>query len=169
MGNIDLFNSMTEPPVLLPVNRLQRLRSLSHLLDNAIVVPGTRYRFGLDPILGLLPGAGDLIGTGFSAYIILEAALIGLPKVTLTRMAFNILLETVFGSIPLIGDFFDFAWKANVKNLELLESHVATPRTSRRNDWWFAVLLIIGLFAVVLSIAALSLQFFGYLWGVIFR
>ncbi|PSB02634.1 DUF4112 domain-containing protein [Merismopedia glauca] len=161
---------MPEPsPVLLPVNRLQRLRSLSHLLDNAIAVPGTRYRVGLDPILGLLPGAGDIIGTGFSAYIILEAALMGLPKVTLTRMAFNILLETVVGSVPFFGDIFDFAWKANVKNLELLESHVATPRSSKRGDWWFAVLLIIGLFAVVLGIAALTINLFGYLWSVIFR
>jgi hypothetical protein len=161
---------MSKPsPVILPVNRLQRLRSLSHLLDNAILIPGTSYRVGLDPILGLLPGAGDIIGTGFSAYIILEAALMGLPKVTLARMAFNILLETIVGSIPFIGDFFDFAWKANVKNLELLESHLATPRSSKKADWWFAILLIIGLFAVVLGIAAVTWSLFGYLWGVIFR
>jgi hypothetical protein len=161
---------MSKPsPVILPTNRLQRLRSLSHLLDNAILIPGTDYRIGLDPILGLLPGAGDIIGTGFSAYIILEAALMGLPKVTLTRMAFNILLETVVGSIPFIGDFFDFAWKANVKNLELLESHVAAPKSSKKGDWWFAILLIIGLFAVVLGLAAVTWSLFSYLWGLIFQ
>jgi hypothetical protein len=150
-------------PVLLPANRLQRLRSLSHLLDNAIPVPGTKYRVGLDPILGLLPGAGDIIGTGFSAYIILEAARMGLSKVTLSRMAFNILLETIVGSVPFIGDLFDFAWKANVKNLELLESHIAKPRASKKADLWFAILLIVGLFAVVLGIAALTLNLLGYI------
>jgi hypothetical protein len=161
---------MSKPsPVILPANRLQRVRSLSHLLDNAILIPGTDYRIGLDPILGLLPGAGDIIGTGFSAYIILEAALMGLPKVTLTRMAFNILLETVVGSVPFIGDFFDFAWKANVKNLELLESHMAAPKSSKRGDWWFAILLIIGLFAVVLGLAAVTWSLFSYLWGLIFQ
>ncbi|HEY9693218.1 MAG TPA: DUF4112 domain-containing protein [Oculatellaceae cyanobacterium] len=136
--------------------KMKRLRSLTHILDNAIAIPGTRYRVGIDPILGLLPGAGDFIGTAFSGYIVLEAALMGLPRPTLIRMFYNIILDEIVGSIPVIGDFFDLGFKANVKNLALLEAHVATPQESKKADWLFILLLLGGLILFVVAITAIS-------------
>lgn len=105
-------------------SKVERLRKFSRLLDNAIGIPGTKFRIGLDPILGLVPGAGDLIGTALSAYIVVEAARLGLPKSLLGRMVLNILLEGVVGSIPVVGDWFDFAWKSNTKNMGIIETHI---------------------------------------------
>ena len=136
--------------------RMKRLRSLTHILDNAIAIPGTGYRVGIDPILGMLPGAGDFLGTAFSAYIVMEAALLGLPRPTLLRMVSNIIFESVVGVVPVLGDFFDFAWKANVKNMALLEAHMASPQASKRADWWFIILLLAGLILVVVGITAIS-------------
>jgi hypothetical protein len=140
--------------------KMDRLRSLSYLLDNSIPIPGTSYRVGIDPIIGLLPGGGDFLGMAFSGYIVWEAALLGLPKVTLIGMAVNILLETLVGAVPVVGDWFDFAWKANVKNLALLEAHLASGRASKRADWWFLVLLFGGLFLVAIAIATISFFIF---------
>jgi len=100
---------------------LNRIRRLSRLMDTAIGIPGTRFRIGLDPIIGLIPGAGDLVSTSFSAYIIFLAARFGLPRQVLTQMIFNIALEAVVGSVPLVGDLFDAAYKSNIRNLNLLE------------------------------------------------
>ncbi len=136
--------------------RLNRLRSLSHILDNAVPIPGTSYRVGLDPILGLLPGAGDFLGTAFSAYIVMEAALLGLPRPALIRMVFNILLDEVAGTIPVVGDWFDFGWKANAKNMVLLEAHMASPRSGQGQTGGLFILLLGGLIIFVIGITAIS-------------
>lgn len=139
-----------------PSSSLKRLRQMSHLLDNVIAIPGTGIRFGLDPILGLLPGGGDVL-TGFmSVYIVFEAARMGLPAPTLGRMGFNIVLDTLTGLVPVLGDLFDVAWKANSQNVALLEKHMANPEPSRAADKVFAFMVIVGLLALVLGIAALS-------------
>ncbi|MBD1863623.1 MULTISPECIES: DUF4112 domain-containing protein [Trichocoleus] len=103
---------------------LNRIRKLSRLMDTAIRIPGIGFRIGLDPIMGLIPGAGDLVSTAFSAYIIFLAARFSLPSPVLYRMVFNIGLEAVVGSIPLIGDLFDAFYKSNIRNLALLEQHL---------------------------------------------
>ncbi|MGF1495421.1 MAG: DUF4112 domain-containing protein [Elainellaceae cyanobacterium] len=103
---------------------LQQIRRLSRLMDTAIRIPGTRFRIGLDPIIGLIPGAGDLVTTGFSAYILILAMRFGLPSSMLRRMVFNVALESVLGAVPLIGDIFDAFFKANMRNLALLERHL---------------------------------------------
>lgn len=136
---------------------LQRLRKLTRLLDNAIAIPGTTFRVGLDPILGLLPGIGDFLGTALSAYIVIEAARLGLPRATLGRMVFNVLAESVFGAVPVLGDLFDFAWKANVKNMELLETHFSVARESEKGNRWFVFLLLAGLIIVGLGLVTFSL------------
>ncbi|MFP4119908.1 DUF4112 domain-containing protein [Coleofasciculus sp.] len=136
---------------------LRRLRRLSHLLDNAIPIPGTPWRFGLDPVLGLLPGAGDFLGTAFSAYIVLEAARIGIPRSLLGQMVINILLDTVIGSVPVVGDIADATWKANAKNIELLETYWDSPQPEKQTDWFFLVWLLLGLLIAVTIIATLSL------------
>jgi len=111
--------------------QIERLRTISRLLDNAFSIPGTRVRFGLDPLIGLVPGLGDAVGALFSAYVILQASRLGAPRSVLTRMVANVGIDTLVGWIPLIGDLFDFGWKANTKNLALLEQHVQQPATAR--------------------------------------
>ncbi|NJK51085.1 DUF4112 domain-containing protein [Candidatus Gracilibacteria bacterium] len=103
---------------------LNRIRRLSRLMDTAIRIPGIGFRIGLDPILGLIPGAGDVITTAFSAYLIYLAARFGLPAKVIRQMVFNIALEGVIGGIPLVGDLFDAAYKSNIRNLALLEQHL---------------------------------------------
>ena len=103
---------------------LKRIRRLSRLMDTAIGIPGTKFRIGLDPIIGLVPGAGDLVSTAFSAYIILLAARFKLPRAALQKMVFNVALESVVGAVPLAGDIFDAYYKSNIRNLEILENHL---------------------------------------------
>lgn len=146
--------SMVTPSKLATVNRL---RKFSRLLDSAIGIPGTKFRIGLDPILGIIPGAGDFLGTALSAYLVIEAARLGLPKETLLKMVSNIVLESAVGTIPVVGDLFDAAWKANTKNFELLEAHLNIPQEVEKKNSWFIVLLIAGL--IVFSIGILTVSF----------
>ena len=103
---------------------LNRIRQLSRLMDTAIRIPGTGFRIGLDPIIGLLPGGGDLISTAFSAYIIYLATRFGIPGKDLKKMLFNIGLEAVVGTVPLVGDLFVAYYKSNIRNLAILEQHL---------------------------------------------
>ena len=103
---------------------LNRIRQLSLLMDTSLRVPGTGFRIGLDPIIGLIPGAGDLISTAFSAYIIFLATRFGIPRQDLTEMIFNVALESVVGTVPLVGDLFDAFYKSNIRNLAILEKHL---------------------------------------------
>ncbi|MBW4580823.1 MAG: DUF4112 domain-containing protein [Tildeniella nuda ZEHNDER 1965/U140] len=135
---------------------LQRIRLVTHLLENAIAIPGTRIRFGLDPILGLLPGAGDFLGAAVSAYIVIEAARFGLPRETLVQMVTNLVLDSVGGSLPVLGDVFDATWKANSRNLALLEAHVATPLPTKAADRRFVILIVLALIVLLIGIAAVA-------------
>lgn len=103
---------------------LNRIRRLSRLMDSSIRIPGIGFRIGLDPIIGLVPGAGDLISTAFSAYIIYLATRFRLPFSVVRLMIFNIALEAVVGAVPLVGDLFDAVYKSNIRNLALLEKHL---------------------------------------------
>lgn len=107
------------------LKNLKRIRRIAKLLDTAIGIPGTKFRLGLDPILGLIPGGGDLITAGISAYTIYLATSFGLEKADLQKMIQNIALETVVGFVPIAGDIFDAYFKANIRNLEILERHLA--------------------------------------------
>ncbi|MDZ7959748.1 MAG: DUF4112 domain-containing protein [Aulosira sp. DedQUE10] len=104
---------------------LNRIRKLSRLMDTSIRIPGIGFRIGIDPILGLVPGAGDLISTAFSAYIIFLATRFGIPRQDLTKMIFNVGLEAVVGTVPLVGDLFDAFYKSNIRNLDILEQHLS--------------------------------------------
>ena len=108
------------------LKQLQRIRKIARLLDTAIGIPGTKFRIGLDPILGLLPGGGDLISAGISAYMIYLAARLGLKNAEILKMIKNVAIETAIGSVPIAGDIFDAYFKANMRNLEILEQHLAT-------------------------------------------
>ncbi|MBE9079586.1 DUF4112 domain-containing protein [Romeria aff. gracilis LEGE 07310] len=106
------------------LRNLNRIRRLSRLMDTAFRIPGIGLRIGLDPIIGLVPGLGDLIATAVSAYILFLAARFRLPGKVFGRMVFNVGLEFVIGAIPLLGDIFDAFFKSNVRNLALLEAHL---------------------------------------------
>jgi Domain of unknown function (DUF4112) len=126
-----LFRSKTQKPWS-PQDeaRLKRVRLLSRLLDEQFRIPGTTYRIGLDGLLGLIPGVGDAAGALLSAYILYEAMRLGAPGTVLLRMIANIGIDTVGGAIPVVGDIFDIAWKANKKNAALLHAYFAAQRTS---------------------------------------
>ncbi|MEC4802964.1 MAG: DUF4112 domain-containing protein [Jaaginema sp. PMC 1079.18] len=130
-------------------NTLKQLRWLSHWLDNAITIPGTSWRIGLDPIIGLIPAVGDYAGTVLSSYIVLQAARLGAPKEKLTQMTFNIILELLVGTVPVAGDLFDATWKANRQNLDLLEEHLKVAPSDPKVNWGFVILLL-GIVALVL-------------------
>ena len=102
---------------------LARLDRLARLLDTAISIPGTKIRFGADAIVGLLPGIGDAVTTGLSAYIVYEAHRLGVPRALLGRMVANVALDGLVGAVPVVGDMFDVMWKANRRNLRLLREH----------------------------------------------
>lgn len=140
---------------------VRRMRRLSTLLDNAIRVPGTSIGFGIDPILGLIPGGGDILGGVLSIYIVFEAFKLGLPRETLITMVANIALETLTGTVPVFGDIFDVAWKANVKNVELLETHVNSEAVGEKADPWFVFLLLGGLLLLIIFIAMIGIAIFA--------
>lgn len=148
---------------------LKRLQQMSHVLDEAITIPGIGVRVGLDPILGLLPGGGDVVTGLLSVYVVFEAAKMGLPAPTLGRMGFNILLDVLSGMVPVLGDLFDVGWKANSRNVALIEKHLAAPVPSRAADKVFAFLVIGALVALVIGVAALSVWIVAQLWSAISR
>lgn len=140
------------------------LRRLAWLLDDAIRLPGG-YRIGLDGIVGLVPGIGDALGLAASAYIIVRAKGLGVPRIVLTRMIGNVALEFVIGLIPLLGDLFDFAFKANRRNLALMEQYLVNEREVRRRSRARVFLAIaIGLVLLALLLI-LAFRFVQWLWA----
>ena len=133
-----------------------RLRRLGEWLDSAVRIPGTRFGIGLDGLIGLIPGVGDALGAALSAYIVVQAARLGVSRATLTRMLLNVGVDTVIGAVPAIGDIFDFGWKANSRNLALLNAHLERPAavhaSSRRV--LIAVIAAVGLFLVGVVVLA---------------
>jgi Domain of unknown function (DUF4112) len=102
----------------------ERLDWLSNLLDVAFVVPGTNVRFGVEAILRLVPGIGDAVASALSAYVIYEASRLGIPKLLLARMIANVVIEGFAGAVPIAGDLFDVAWRANRRNVALLRDYL---------------------------------------------
>ena len=143
------------------LSQVSRLRRISRLLDNAISIPGTKISFGLDPIIGLLPGGGDTITGGIAGYIVVEAARMGVPREILWKMVGNILIDSFAGTVPVVGDLFDVGWKANVKNIELLEKHLDVAE-SDSSDRLFIIGLILLIVLIVLGFAAIA--FFTVTW-----
>jgi len=118
---------------------LETLRRWAVLLDNAFRVPGTGIRFGLDPILGLIPGIGDLATPVLSVLILVHGARVRVPKVVLARMVINAIVDFTVGAILVVGDLFDFGWKSNAWNLALLERHARPGLPATRGDWIFVI------------------------------
>lgn len=137
--------------------RNENLELLSRVLDTWFRIPGTSIRFGLDGIIGLVPGIGDVLAGLASCVIILAAWMRGLPYVTIARMLVNLALDVIIGAVPLLGDAFDIAWKANRRNYALLIHHLEHPRRRYWGDWFFLAavgLTIAAIFAVPLLLIA---------------
>jgi hypothetical protein len=130
--------------------RIAALRHVARLLDSAYQIPGTSYRFGLDPVVGLVPGLGDLISPLFTIALLWQSQDLQLPRIVQLRMLFNVLIDTVIGIVPLAGDLFDVAWKANDMNMALLDRHAGEERPASAGDWLF----VVGLTLVLVAIAA---------------
>ncbi|MHA3770679.1 DUF4112 domain-containing protein [Verrucomicrobiota bacterium sgz303538] len=126
---------------------------MAKLMDTAFVIPGTNIRFGLDPILGLLPGLGDTLTSLVSTVLIFQSARYGVPKVVIARMAMNVIANTAVGTIPVVGDAFSVYFKSNAKNYELLRRHAGTQRKSTVGDW----LVVGGVIAVLLLMIVLMI------------
>ena len=150
------------------ISKLSKLRRVSKLLDNAITIPGTKISFGLDPILGLLPGGGDTLTGGISAYIVVEAARMGVPREILYKMVGNILIDSFAGTVPVVGDLFDLGWKSNVKNIELLEKHLDFAESGKK-DYLFIFGLILLLTLIVLGFAAIAFFTVTWFWQLVFN
>ena|ERR1700722_17536075 len=127
----------------------ENLDLLSHVLDDWFQIPGTSIRFGIDGIVGLIPGVGDLLGGLASCIIVLAAWFRGVPAITVARMVANIAVEVFVGAIPFFGDAFDIAWKANRRNYKLLSGSLAAEPRSTAQDWLFFG--VIGLAVLALS------------------
>ncbi len=135
---------------------LAKLRGLSRVLDGAVEIPGTGIRVGLDPILGLVPVVGDWIGAALSGYIIVQGARLGASRATLLRMTGNLLVDLMVGAVPVLGDIFDFGFKANQRNLALISTHMQSPERRRRSDIAVVGGVIGGL--LVLAVGAIALS-----------
>jgi hypothetical protein len=140
----------TRTPARVPARHLEHARLLARLLDDAIPIPGTSYRIGLDPLLGLVPGLGDLLGALLSAWILVLASRLGAPRAVLVRMALNVAVDTVVGIVPGVGDVFDAAWKSNARNVALIEAWQAQPGRTERAS----AARVVGLVLLVLLLAA---------------
>ena len=154
--------------ILSPDARTRRVRALARLLDNAITVPGTSWKIGLDPIIGLIPGVGDMVGAVLSGYIVLEAVRAEVPTFTLARMLVNVGIDTLLGAVPAVGDVFDAAWKSNAMNVALLESHLVATGSAppkRRNVIGVMVLALLVLVLIVGAGVALGIFVARLLWG----
>jgi len=134
---------------------VRRVRALARALDTAIRIPGTSIRFGLDSIIGLVPGAGDVLSSILSGYIVLASARLGVPPWVVVRMILNLGVDTLVGSVPLAGDLFDVGFRANTRNAALLERHMAEPQAARRSSKVAVLAAIAGV--VILAAGGIAL------------
>ena len=154
-----------EPEVFTPDEwqARERLQKLAWLLDSSVPVPGTRFTIGLEALIGLVPVLGDLVGVLLSSYIVSEAARLGVGKSILARMTFNVVVEGLAGMVPVAGDLFDAAWKANQRNVALLNEYLEQPRRATVASRKF----IAGVVAVLVLLVALIVGAGVFLWSLL--
>ena len=112
---------------------LKSVERLERILDNSIALPGG-YKIGVDGLIGLIPGIGDLFTGGISMFLVYKAVQLNIPKFTIAKMVLNIAVDTTLGSIPLVGDIFDFAWKSNTKNAKIIRKHIENENTQTKEN-----------------------------------
>ena len=134
------------------------LRRWSHRLDSVSTVPGTRFRFGWDPLIGLIPGAGEVVSASFGALVLYRSLRLGVPRVVMLRMVLNVLVDLAVGAIPVLGDLLDFAWKSNDMNFALLVRHAQPGRPPTSGDWAFVMGILTALGSAAVLVAL------GFVW-----
>jgi hypothetical protein len=150
------------------VDRLWLAKFLADLLDQRFTIPGTSIRIGLDPLIGLIPGIGDLLVNATGSLILVVAAQLGVPKAVLARMGMNIAFNTILGAIPIFGDLLSIWFRSNVRNVDLLQR--ALGRQTKRTvltDWLLVVALILGLLLLLGGIALAAVWLFKQLWEIL--
>lgn len=147
----------------------ENLETLSRYLDGLFKIPGVGWKFGLDSLIGLIPNVGDVSTALVSFYILIAGVRYGVPKITLVRMGFNIGLDYLVGVIPFIGDAFDFFWKANYQNMELIRKHGQGRGTGTTGDWIFVIATIVILIGLLAGSVFLSLFFIGAIVAAILK
>lgn len=147
-----------------PKRGLKDIEYLAKLMDNQFRIPGTNIRFGLDAIIGLIPGVGDLSTFAVSGYMLLIMARNGASGFLLARMVMNVLIDTLIGSIPLLGDVFDVAFKANIRNVQLMHEHYAEDR-HRGSAWKLIIPVLIVLFAIIIGVIWVTYKLLAVLFS----
>ena len=147
----------------------QSLEQLSRWMDGLFRVPGTGWRFGLDALVGLVPGVGDTLTTVVSFYILAAGVRYRVPKVTLARMGANLAIDYLVGSVPVVGDLFDAAWKANQMNVELLKRRATVSaeeaRRGRLGDWLFLAVIMLALVALLVGSLVIAFYVLSFIVG----
>jgi uncharacterized protein DUF4112 len=146
-------------------DRLWLARFLADLLDQRFTIPGTSIRIGLDPIVSLIPGVGDLLANLTGSFILIIAAQLGVPKIVIARMGINVAINTLLGAVPIFGNVISIWYRSNVKNVELLDRYVG--RQSKRadsKDWLFVIALIVGLLLLLGGIVVFGIWLVKQIW-----
>lgn len=148
------------------VDQLRLARFLADLLDQRFTIPGTSIRIGLDPIIGLIPGIGDLVANLTGSLILILAARAGVPKIGLVRMGINVAVNTLLGAVPFVGDVLSIWFRSNLRNVELLQRYLGRPaRRDVWSDWLLVVALLIALIALIAAVGFFAFWVIRELWN----
>jgi hypothetical protein len=139
--------------------------ALAWLLDNSIPIPGTGRRIGLDALVGLVPGLGDVLSGGIGLFVVLRGAQLGVPRVVLARMLANVAVDFVIGAIPIIGDAFDLWFKANIRNVALIRRYTTEPAASTAGTWAFFGGILAAVVIIAVGVVWLIAELLGALLG----
>lgn len=150
---------------LTDAERAASIRTLARMLDSAVQIPGTQIRVGAESVFGIIPVVGDIAGAALSGYIVLASARLGAPTSTIMRMLVNIGVDTIVGAVPILGDMFDVGWRANMRNVDLLEGHLGGSTEARRANRWVVVAVFAALLLLAIGAVALALAIFRFLAG----
>jgi uncharacterized protein DUF4112 len=148
-----------------PDPRLREVRFVARWLDEAFRIPGTDLRIGLDPLVGLFPGIGDVATTVAAAYVVVAGWRLGAPAVLVARMGLNLAIDALVGAVPLLGDLLDAGFKANTRNARLLEAWLAAPGETRRASGLLVAGVLVGAFAVIAAVAFATFRLAAWAYG----
>jgi Domain of unknown function (DUF4112) len=145
------------------MKNIKQLERWAWLLDNSIRIPGTSIKMGLDSLIGLIPGIGDITGGALSSYILLQAVSSGVAPVVIARMAVNIMFDTIVGMIPIVGDIFDITFKANLRNIELMSNYYNSPQEAVKRNTLSIVIISISFISALSLIIWMAIKLFVWL------